>query len=76
MMLNELVENPKLHELLLGAYNGAYSLGVGSHGFVPALVLQLPTIITTLVEGYQVIDFEGELVPLVVQTGFITPEPL
>lgn len=76
MMLTELVENPKLHELLLGAYSGAYSLGVGRHGFVPALVLQLPTIMPPLIEGYQVIDFEGELVPLVVQTGFIAPEPL
>lgn len=69
-LLAPLLELPETHQKIVGDYLGAYSLGIGANG---TFVLD--------VEGTDVKHFPRQVqigrrtIPVVVQGGFIAPEP-
>lgn len=74
--LAELVEDPELHRRLLGDYDGAYSLGITLN---PEDRSELA--IRVRIEGEDAsliareVELDGELIPVVVNTGFQSPVP-
>lgn len=70
-------DSEELHKLLLGSYNGAYSLGVGSHDGAEVLILQVEDVSTLpFQQELQTISFKGEQILLSVTPGFKRPSRL
>lgn len=70
------VDSPRLHQIVLGDFEGPYSLGVGRDktSLSPVLVLLVPP--EALQAFPEQVDVAGEAVPVVVQRTFKQAVPL
>lgn len=74
--LQSYLARPEVHRLVLAGYRGPYSLGIGTdpQGSTPVLILQVSS--ATGQKFPSEVPIGGELIPLVVRTGFTVPQPL
>jgi hypothetical protein len=73
--LKGMVNRPDVHRTLVSGYTGPYSLGVGQDDTKqPILVLQVPD--ASVQHFPSEIKLLGEIVPVVVRSGFRPPMPL
>jgi hypothetical protein len=74
--LQGMVNRPDVHRTLVSDYTGPYSLGVGQDRTTkqPILVLQVPD--ASVQHFPSQIKLRGEIVPVVVRSGFRPPVPL
>lgn len=71
--LQKIVENAEFHQLVVGDYKGAYSLGVTEIDKIPAILLRVET---TEDEFPEAVDFNELTIPIIVQKDFVPPKPL
>lgn len=75
--LQQFLERPESHKLLLGSYQGAYSVGISrdpAHGKV--LVIHLRIEGDDRMDIPSTVDVNSEQVPVLVSTGFAPPVAL
>lgn len=75
--LSKLIERPDVHQMILGDYEGGYSLGITSHPDDPnelAIRVRIEGDDASRIPSSVVLG--GETVPVLVHTNFKVPEPL
>lgn len=75
--LSKLIERPDVHQMILGDYEGGYSLGITSHPDNPdefAIRVRIEGDDASRIPSQVLIG--GESVPVLVHTNFKVPVPL
>jgi hypothetical protein len=74
--LTELVEQPQVHQQLLGSYRGAYSLGIGKCPDTGEPCFALRVTDSNTRSFPKAITIDTETIPVLVVGGFSAPKPL
>jgi hypothetical protein len=74
--LQGMVNRPDVHRTLVSGYTGPYSLGVGQDVTTKQHILVLQVADSSVQHFPSEIKLGGEIVPVVVKSGFRPPVPL